>query len=428
MNNGFSTPEIEQAALSAMMQWPDCMNDGIEMLTTDHFDTPANKLIHGELVALWNEGKKFDLIAFTQRLRGKGVLDQIGGAAYVTSTFTSTCYSPHAFGYYVEILVEQSANRELVDTCRGVTKANLNGEENPVGDTITKLSEIQTTKARPRSFADAVEDKWERMQNGEPDADIIKTGLAVIDHNSPLRLGDMPLIGGEKKSGKSILALTIALNVANQGIGVLYFSLEDREPKIMDRLFAGVSRIPMHAHHAGKMNPEQAAKTSALHDKLRKLQFVIRDDVLDLTQIMAVARRHVAQNPKTLIVIDYAQLVRVKSESRREEVEKVSRDLRLLAMELVVPIILLCQLNKDGDTRESMALSMDATAMWKVEVKENDEGKLDRHLRIPWQRNGESNLSFPIAFFGAIARFENAAAHEQPSAFKKVKAVMQSGG
>lgn len=409
MKNGFSTPEIEQAALSSMMQWPDCMNDGIEMLTADHFDTPANKTIHAEMAEQWGDGMKFDLIAFTQRLRGKGLLDSIGGAAYVTQTFTATCYSPHAFGYYAEILIEQSAKRALVETCRDVTRANLNGEDNPVGDTIIKLSEIQTTKARPRSFGDAVDDKWERMQNGEPDADIIKTGLAVIDNNSPLRLGDMPLIGGEKKSGKSILALTIAANVAHQGIGVLYFSLEDREPKIMDRLFAGESRIPMHSHHSGKMNAEQIVKTAALHDKLRKLQFVIRDDVLDLTQIMAVARRHVAQNPKTLIVIDYAQLVRVKSESRREEVEKVSRDLRLLAMELAVPIILLCQLNKDGDTRESMALSMDATAMWRIDIEENDSGKLERHLRIPWQRNGESNLSFPIAFFGEIARFENIA-------------------
>lgn len=406
--SGFLAPEIEQAAISAMMQWPECMNEGVERLKEDHFAVPRNRTIYTELTGQWSEGVKCDLIVFTQRLREKGMLEQVGGAHYLTTTYASVCHSPAAFGYYVEILIEQGAKRELVSACQEVTQTNLDSSENPVAETITKLSEIQTTKEKPHTFADACDEKWERMQSGLPDADIIKTGLQVIDNNSPLRLGDMPLIGGEKKAGKSILALTIATNVAQQGISVLYFSLEDREPKVMDRLFAGVSRIPMHAHHVGKMTQVQMIKTTDTHEKLKKLNFVIRDDVLDLNAIMAVARRHVSQNPQTLIVIDYAQLVRVKADSRREEVEKVSRDLRLLAMELVVPIILLCQLNKDGDTRESMALSMDATAMWRVDVEEEADGHLQRFIRIPWQRNGESGLSFPVAFFGEIARFENA--------------------
>lgn len=409
MNNGFSAPEIEQAAISAMMQWPQCMNEGIERLNDGHFAVAQNRTIYTELTGQWGEGVKCDLIVFTQRLREKRMLEQVGGAAYLTTTYASVCHSPDAFGYYVEILIEQSSKRELVLTCRDVTKSNLDASENPVGETIAKLSEIKTTALKPRTFSDAVEEKWERMQSGAPDTDIVKTGLAVIDNNSPLRLGDMPLIGGEKKSGKSILALTIAVNVAQQGTSILYFSLEDREPKVMDRLFAGVSRVPMHAHHVKKMNPVEMHATISAHEKLGALDFTIRDDALDLLAIMAVSRKHVTRKPKTLIVIDYAQLVRVKADSRREEVEKVSRDLRLLAMELVVPIILLCQLNKEGDTRESMALSMDATAMWKVEVEEQKDKSLQRHIRIPWQRNGESNLSFPVAFFGSIARFENMA-------------------
>jgi replicative DNA helicase len=148
-------------------------------------------------------------------------------------------------------------------------------------------------------------------------------------------------------------------------------------------------------------------KAAPAHEKLKALKFSIRDDLQELTSICAAARRHVSRNPQTLIVIDYAQLVRVKADSRREEVEKVSRDLRLLAMELVVPIILLCQLNKEGDTRETMTLSMDATAMWQVEVVKKEGEKDARLLCIPWQRNGESGLSFQITFLGEIARFED---------------------
>lgn len=423
MTNGFSVPEIEQAALSAMMQWPECMNEGVELLKPGNFSTPANRILFDELLGQWSEGRKCDLIVFTNRLREKRLLEQIGGEWYVTTTYASTCHSAEAFPYYVEILVEQSSKRELVSTCTEVSKSNLDGEENAVGDTIARLSEIETTKKRPKTFGDAADEKWERMQSGLPDADMIPTGLVEIDEKSPLRLGDMPLIGGEKKSGKSILALTIATNVAQQGVSVLYFSLEDRVPKVMDRLFAGISRIPMGAHHVGKMNADQKAKAAPAYEKLQSLNFVIRDDVQELNAIMAVARRHVAQHRVTLIVIDYAQLVRVKADSRREEVEKVSRDLRLLAMELSCPLILLCQLNKDGDTRESMALSMDATAMWKVEVEEAADKTQERFIRVPWQRNGESGLSFPVVFLGSIARFENPAPQ---SAFKKVGEIMQS--
>ena len=77
----------------------------------------------------------------------------------------------------------------------------------------------------------------------------------------------------------------------------------------------------------------------------------------------------------------------------------MSRDLRLTAMELNVPIILLCKLNTEGATRETKALEMDATAMWRIEaVDEKDV----RRVVIPWQRNGESGIVFKVAFLGEI--------------------------
>jgi len=106
-------------------------------------------------------------------------------------------------------------------------------------------------------------------------------------------------------------------------------------------------------------------------------------------------------------VVDHAQLVRASGiETRREEVEKVSRELRLLAMELHVPLLLLCQLNKEGETRETKALEMDATAMWRIDRTSNVENG-ERRLVIPWQRNGESGIAANVAFNGSLARVEN---------------------
>ena len=204
--------------------------------------------------------------------------------------------------------------------------------------------------------------------------------------------------------GKSILALSIAANITRNGVPVLYFSLEDRLPKVVDRLFAGVSRVPIVKHTSQRINCQVAVETA---EKLLGLPFEIRDDVYDLHKIIAVARRERAKHNTGLIVVDYAQLVRATgAETRREEVEKVSRELRLLAMELHVPLLLLCQLNKDGEARESKALEMDATAMWRVD-KTSEVENGERRLAIPWQRNGESGIAATVAFLGSLARVEN---------------------
>src|SRR5690606_35862480 len=134
----------------------------------------------------------------------------------------------------------------------------------------------------------------------------------------------------------------------------------------------------------------------------------IRDDTYDVSGIQAVSRQEKAKHPDlSCIVIDYAQLIRVKvakGASREVEVATVSRAIRLLAMELRVAILFLCQLNKEGETRESKSLEQDCTAMWKVNKTENERV---REIEIPFQRNGESGVGFRLTYYGELSRFEN---------------------
>jgi replicative DNA helicase len=219
----------------------------------------------------------------------------------------------------------------------------------------------------------------------------------------------MPLLTGERKSGKSITALTIAKNVAHDGGSVLYFSLESPFPEIMDRLYAGESRIPMGLHHHTRLNEEQAAKACKAAESLGKLVFDIRDDVYDLSTMVAIIR----QSEATLVIADYAQLIRpnLKDSNREQEVAKISRTLRLIAMETKKPIILLSQLNEQGRSRESRALEQDTTANWNIVFDEDEPN--ERTIEIPYQRNGESGIRFKVAFLGSIARVENLA-YEPP--------------
>jgi replicative DNA helicase len=399
---GFSIIEMERAALSSAMISANALAEVTSHLTREHFTDFANQVIFSELAKLWEAGKPYDLILFTQHLETVGVLKNVGGANYVTELlgFVPTAENVK---FYIGILDDEYDKRRTIDICHRTAEAVKQGDATAIGRALTELSAIPIRLAQ-QNYRQAVLDKVQRIENNEDDAEIIATGLKCLDQHSPLRKSDMPLIAGERKAGKSILALSIATNVARNGLPVLYFSLEDRLPKVIDRLFAGTSRIAIHSHTSQRISSDVGRQTA---EKLIGLPFEIRDDVYDLHKIIAVARREKARHHTGLIVVDHAQLVRASgTETRREEVEKVSRELRLLAMELHVPLLLLCQLNKEGETRETKALEMDATAMWRID-RTSDVENGERRLAVPWQRNGESGIAASVAFNGPLARVEN---------------------
>lgn len=406
--------EAEQGVLSSMFIDPsNTIPECVEKINEEYFYVPAHRTIYHELVSLHESGRGIDLITFTNHLRDKGALDSVGGAAFVTQIYT---FVPTAANvqYYLEIMRDKYLLREVV--AAGTESVRRAYEEQDEVDAlldelITRFQAIPDVglKEENSSIRGHVIAKIDRMENGIADEDVIPTGLVDLDTKSPLRKGDMPLIMGKRKAGKSVLALTIALNVARNGVGVLYFSLEDRTPKLIDRLIAGASRIAMWKNHISKLSEEEVATWMSASTKLMELPIWIRDDAYDLSKICAIIRQARRKQPNLgLIIVDYAQLIRGRTtnkSTREQEVSSVSRTLRLLAMETNLPICVLSQLNKDGESRESKALEQDATAGWMIQFDEDDPKV--RSLYIPWQRNGDSGTLVNVCFLGELARFEN---------------------
>ncbi len=416
MNNGFQLPTIEQAFLSCLMQWPKTTFPISEQFqfTNEHFQTPKNRVLFNTLNHFWRDGNPMDLIAYTHKLQDLQLLESVGGAAYVTETWIATCHAAEVAEYYAGIIAEHYAKRMIAVECGEVLKE----VEDPlmevpelIDSTVKRFTDIPTIRPhRERTMIEAVQEKLERMERGVEAEDVIRTGIVQIDRDSKLRRGDMPLIVGHRKAGKSMLALSIALNVARDGIPVLIFSLEDREPKVVDRLFAGISRIPMGVRDTSVRAMEAGTKLSAL-------PIHIKDDCPDLSSIQATSRELKARCKIGLIVVDYAQIVQLrvtKDTNRSQQVAEISRTFRQLAMELDTPIILLSQLNQDDQTFESRALEQDATACWWVKMPDSDAEKENiRYIAIPWQRNGASGIRFKVTFLGHIARVENYIGREQ---------------
>lgn len=411
-----SAPDAELAIVGALFRWPReagsvCVEMGI---TEESFTTYAQRAIFREQMDAWRSGEQADPIAVIERLRSTGELEKIGGRSHIMSVMDHAP-SGATLRTHCETVRGKTLLRGIITTCQDYGKRAMKGDEEPA-EMIAELSSQITTLScgyaakEDRSLAKLIQEKIERMTNGEEDADLFLTGIKKLDEHSPLRAGAVPLISGKRKSGKSILALTITTNLIRRGHRVLYFSLEDKSPEILNRLSAGMSRVPIARHkHANSTTDECATVIRALKE-LATLPLTLRDDVFDISGIQAVARQEKARHPDlACIVIDYVQLVRAKvakGATRQEEVATVSRSLRLLAMELGTAIIELCQLNNEGETRESKTLEQDCTAMWMVTDADEDNPHV-RQIAIPFQRNGESAVKFPLTFHGYISRFEN---------------------
>lgn len=383
-----------------------------EKINEEYFYIPAHQTIYVVILNLWKSGQAFDLITFTQFLRDRNLLESVGGAAFVTHLFV---FVPSAalLPYYLEIVREKYLLRSIIAASTESVRRSYE-EQADAEEILSNLQDQLIAAEVPfieeeKFLPELIQEKLERMESGEPDADIIPTGITQIDKQSPLRRGDMPLISGIRKAGKSIFALTIAVNIARRGVPVLYFSLEDRIPKIIDRLMSNVSRIPTERHHFSKLTPEEMVIPIKAASEISKMPLYLRDNVFDLGIIVAVSKQLKQKYKIGIIVIDYAQLIRSESHkdaNREQHVAEVSRTLRLLAMSMDIPIILLCQLNEKGATRESRSLEQDSTALWLISAENEDEPNV-RNIVIPFQRNGPSGVGFKVTFLGNIAKVEN---------------------
>jgi replicative DNA helicase len=409
--------DAEIAVLASMMLSPKTViAECASKIQPDYFSIPANRTIYDTMVDMWSKAEPIDLVTVSQAMRNNHTLEQVGGAQYITSVFL---FIPTAANveYYIGTLQDKYLQRRLIaeaQACLRKAPEECDDVAALVAETQERFSSITTKQVSERkSIGTLVQEKMERMERGEQGADIVKTGIAWLDYKSPLRNKDMPVISGERKSGKTMLALTIAKNVAATGIPVAFMSLESSDSEAVDRLLSGISRIPMSRQdHVKSLNEEELKHCALAGGTLSALPIYLYDDIFDLHHIIAEARRLRTQRKIGLLIVDYLQLVRVPSQkdrNREQEVASISRALRLLALELRIPIIALSQLNEEGRSRESRAIEQDTTAMWKFE-QDNPPSPHLRRICVPFQRNGESNTHCQVTFLGEIARIENYAA------------------
>jgi replicative DNA helicase len=420
----------EQSVLGAMMMSKDAIANVVETVKGRDFYRPSHELIYDAILDLYGKGEPADPITVAAELTRRGEIGKVGGHVYLHDLLSSVSIAANA-GYYADIVREKAILRRLVEASIRIAQMGYEGtgEVSDIVDlaqqTIYNVAEGKTSEDY-KPLAELIEPTWNELEaiasRGGRLAGV-PTGFAELDElTNGLHSGQMIIIAARPAIGKSTLALDFARSAAiKHKQTTAIFSLEMSASEIMTRLLSAEAGIKLHHLRTGKLlDPdwEQLAKVSG---RIESAPLFIDDSPnLTMMEIRAKARRMKQRYDLKLIIIDYLQLMSSgkKVENRQVEVSEFSRQIKLLAKELEIPVIAISQLNRGSeqrtdkkpmlsDLRESGSLEQDADMvllLHREDVYNKDERPGEADINIAKHRNGQTK-TITVAFQGHLSRF-----------------------
>ena len=274
-----------------------------------------------------------------------------------------------------ELLKKYTKKRQIYNLSRKIMNDVKESESIDVliEKSIASFKEVENQTRKDESFMTQMFNalkKIEEQINKEPDISYY-TGIFDLDKlTDGLHPGELTVVGARPGVGKTTFALQIAENIARKKRKVAYVSLEMSDTQLINKILARNTRLNSRQLRNGNLEQNDIDKISIAIGELSELEFTILTNTYTIQQIEIESRRLKNQDKLDLLVIDYLQLVKNVGNfrSREQEVSDISRTLKMMSLELNIPIIALCQLNRNAsrseptlaDIRESGAIEQDA--------------------------------------------------------------------
>jgi replicative DNA helicase len=424
----------EQSVLGALILSDRAGEEIVEILQPEDFYRPAHETIYRVLVDLHTTGVAHDPIALINRLEKDGELARCGGRAYPFQLVNAVATVANA-EYHALIVREKATLRKVLNAAQGMVKGVRSGERSTeeivqdAYDTLEGLAGLSDIGSDDLSIGldimDTIAEVVDIRENGPKEG--LLTGFTDLDAlTGGLQPGQFVLVAARPAMGKSVLAGDFARNAAiRNDVPTVFFSLEMGRKELEKRFLAAQARYPLHwMKTKGPLDDARIVKLiEAGKDMQASPLHIVADTGVTLAKIRSHCRRVQRRHGLGLVVIDYLQLMGGEStgrnDNRQQEVSRISRGLKTLAMDLQVPIVALSQLNRGpeqrqdkkpmvADLRESGSLEQDADIVILLHREDAYEKESPRageaDLIVAKHRNGPT-ATITVAFQGHYSRF-----------------------
>ena len=354
-----------------------------EYIEAEDFFKHAHRLIFAAMVALSERNEAIDATTMRNYLANHGDLEAIGGLGYLAEVINSVPTSANA-EYYAKIVAEKSNLRKLIERLTDSVNQAYEGADD--ADTIIANAEkalIDVSEGASRSGFKRIDDvlnlNFENLEaRSQQTSDItgIASGYPALDNmTTGFHEEELIILAARPAVGKTAFALNVAQNIGTKlGLTVAIFSLEMGAESLVDRMLAAEGVINSRSIRTGQLTDEEWQKLMIAQSNLARASIYIDDTPgIRITEIRSRARKLAQETGNLgLVLIDYLQLITGNGrESRQQEVSEISRQLKILAKELKVPVIALSQLSRSieqrqdkkpmlSDLRESGSIEQDA--------------------------------------------------------------------
>lgn len=421
----------EQSVLGAMLQSKQAIDQASEQLTGRDFYQPAHELVFTVVLDLANRGEPADAITVAAELTRRGELTRVGGAPYL-HTLLATVPTAASADYYAEIVREKAVLRRLIQVGQKIAELGWSqtGEIETLVDQAQKAAmDVDSASAADdyRAVSELILgtlDEIEAIQSRDGAMAGLGSSFDELDRiTTGFRPGQMVVVAARPGVGKSTLGLDFCRAASiKQGVPSAIFSLEMTGAEISMRLLSAEAKVPIHHMRGGGMSNSDWDAIAGVMPRVQNAPILIDDSPnMTMPAIRAKARRMKKQNDIGLIVIDYLQLMTSgkRVENRQVEVSEFSRQIKLLAKELDIPVVAISQLNRGSeqrtdkkpqlsDLRESGSIEQDADIVLLVhrpDMYGEVERKGEADLIVAKNRSGPTDGGIAVTFQGHYSRF-----------------------
>ena len=431
--------DAEMALLGCILIDNEIASEIVDKLTEEDFYQESHKYILRAMQRVYNDRKPVDLVTVADQLENEATLEKAGGIVYLTEL---TQITPSAANYksYHEIVSRDSTNRKLIRAARQIIETSMKSADERISLSFAEKSVYDISRQSERSallgmnegdIIGEVLQKFEKLQSDPNAFKGIPTGYKRLDKMTHgLQPGALIVLAARPGMGKTSLAMNLVENASlRAGKTCAVFSLEMPRSEIVQRLICAYANVSMQKALDGSLSAKEWKKLMLASDQLKKSNIYI-DDSSRVTpaEILSKCRRlKTTAGGVDLIMIDYIQLMSsgdskmAGAENRQQEIASITRDLKIMAKELGVPVIALSQLRRIqskeptlSDLRESGAIEQDADIVMFINrpeavatAEELASGKIVKgaaELILAKHRGGEQGR-VSLKFIGECTKF-----------------------